>query len=164
MDDLVFDMAKKEDISELIRLRIAYMTDDYGSVSDTELQAMKEQLPDYFERKLGKELVVFAARSGNRLVATVYLLITEKPANPSLPNGLEGEVLNVFTEEEYRGRGISSRLLKEMIAYAKEKHLCRIDLKATDDGYKLYKRLGFEDRTQKYRDMRLKLSVAQIVS
>ena len=164
MDDLVFDMAKKEDISELIRLRIAYMTDDYGSVSDTELQAMKEQLPDYFERKLGKELVVFAARSGNRLVATVYLLITEKPANPSLPNGLEGEVLNVFTEEEYRGRGISSRLLKEMIAYAKEKHLCRIDLKATDDGYKLYKRLGFEDRTQKYRDMRLKLSVAQKVS
>ena len=164
MDDLVFDMAKKEDISELIRLRIAYMTDDYGSVSDTELQAMKEQLPDYFERKLGKELVVFAARSGNRLVATVYLLITEKPANPSLPNGLESEVLNVFTEEEYRGQGISSRLLKEMIAYAKEKHLCRIDLKATDDGYKLYKRLGFEDRTQKYRDMRLKLSVTQIVS
>lgn len=33
MDDLVFDIAKKEDISELIRLRIAYMADDYGSIS-----------------------------------------------------------------------------------------------------------------------------------
>ena len=158
MDDLVFDIAEKEDISELIRLRIAYMTDDYGSVSDTERQAMEEHLPDYFERKLGKELVAFVARSGNRLVATVFLLITEKPANPSLPNGLTGEVLNVFTEKAYRGRGISSRLLQEMIAYAKEKHLCRIDLSATGEGYPLYKKFGFKDKIRKYKDMRLSLS------
>ena len=158
MDDLVFDIAKKEDISELIRLRIAYMTDDYGSISDMERHSMEEHLPDYFERKLGNELVVFVARSGSHLVATVYLLITEKPANPSLPNGFEGEVLNVYTEEEFRGRGVSSHLLKEMIAYAKEKHLCRIDLKATDEGYQLYKKLGFEDRVQKYKDMRFELS------
>ena len=47
--------------------------------------------------------------------------------------------------------------MKEMIAYAKEKQLCRIDLKATEDGYVLYKKLGFEERTQKYKDMRLPL-------
>ncbi|MBO4477345.1 MAG: GNAT family N-acetyltransferase [Lachnospiraceae bacterium] len=157
MDKLVFDTARIKDIPELVRLRIAYMIDDYGSVSDADRRAMEEQLPGYFERKLGRELVAFVARDGEHLVATVYLLIIEKPANPAFLNGLEGEVLNVFTEKEYRGRGISTRLLNEMIAYAKEKQLCRIDLKATDEGYKLYKKLGFVEITQKYVNMRLKL-------
>lgn len=157
MDELVFDTARIEDIPELVRLRIAYMIDDYGSVSDEDRRAMEEQLPGYFERKLGRDLVAFVARDGERLVATAYLLIIEKPANPAFLNGLEGEVLNVFTEEKYRGRGISTQLLNEMIAYAKEKHLCRIDLKATDEGYKLYKKLGFVEITQKYINMRLKL-------
>ena len=157
MNNLTFNTAKKDDIPELIRLRIAYMIDDYGSISEYERHAMERQLPDYFERKLGKDLIAFVARDGRKLVATAYLLIIEKPANPALPNGLEGEVLNVFTEQEYRGQGIATRLMKEMIAYAKEKQLCRIDLKATEDGYVLYKKLGFEERTQKYKDMRLPL-------
>jgi GNAT superfamily N-acetyltransferase len=158
MEELIFDTAKKEDIPELIRLRIAYMIDDYGFIGKYERHAMEEQLPKYYDRKLGKDLIIFVGRAKSRLVATVYLLIIEKPANPSLPNGLEGEVLNVFTEEEYRGQGISTYLMKEMIAYAKEKHLCRINLKATAEGYRLYKKLGFEEKVQKYRDMQMQFA------
>jgi GNAT superfamily N-acetyltransferase len=154
---IVFDTANKDDIPELIRLRLAYIIDDYGSISESEHQAMEEILPDYFERRLGKELIAFVARAGGRLVAAAYLLIIEKPANPSMPNGLVGEVFSVFTEREYRCKGISTRLMNDMIAYAREKRLCHIDLKATDEGYSLYKKLGFEDTNQKYKDMRLNL-------
>ena len=38
---IVFDVAKKEDINELIRMRIAYMIDNFGSVSDREREEMK---------------------------------------------------------------------------------------------------------------------------
>ena len=91
------------------------------------------------------------------MVAAAYLLIIEKPSNPSMLNGLVGEVFSVFTEREYRGKGISTRLMNDMIAYAKDKCLCHIDLNATDEGYPLYKKLGFEDKSQKYIDMRLNL-------
>ncbi len=155
MSNLKFDVATKNDIAELVRLRIAYIMEDYGSISEDDRKAMEKHLPDYFERKLGTELIAFVAREEERLVAAVYLLIEEKPANPSFPNGLVGEVLSVFTEKEYRGQGISTRLMSDLIECAKEKKLCRIDLKATDDGYGLYKRLGFEDNAQKYRDMRM---------
>ena len=47
--------------------------------------------------------------------------------------------------------------MTNMIEYAKEHQICRIDLIATDEGYSLYKKLGFEDKVQKYKDMRLKL-------
>ena len=157
MSSIVFDMAGIDDIPELVRLRIAYMIDDFGSISEYERTCMEEQLPGYFDRRLGKELIAFVARAEGRLVAAAYLLIIEKPANPFLPNGLDGEVLSVFTENEYRGQGICTQLMKNMIEYAKEKRLCRIDLIATEEGYPVYKKVGFEDKTQKYLDMRLKL-------
>lgn len=155
MSEVIFDTANINDIPELIRLRIAYIIDDYGSINEFERQAVEEQLPDYFKRKLGNELIAFVARAEGQLVAAAYLLIIEKPANPTMPNGLVGEVFSVFTERGYRGKGISTRLMNDMITYAREKRLCHIDLKATDDGYRLYKKLGFEEKSQKYRDMRL---------
>ena len=47
--------------------------------------------------------------------------------------------------------------MSDLIEYAGEHQICRIDLVATDEGYPLYKKLGFGDRVQKYKDMRLKL-------
>ena len=155
MSDLIFDTANKDDIPELVRLRIAYIEDDFGSVSESERRAMEEQLPGYFEKKLGRELNVFVARAEGRLVAVAYLLIIEKPANPNMPNGLVGEVYSVFTEKEYRGKGICTRIMKDLVEFAREKHLSFVDLKATDKGYPVYKKVGFADKTSKYRDMRL---------
>jgi len=157
MSEVVFATADKDDIEELIRLRLAYIAEDFGSVNENERRAIEEQLPDYFERRLGKELIAFVARAEGRLVAAAYLLIIEKPANPSMLNGLVGEVFSVFTEREYRGRGISTRLMSDMINYARENNLCHIDLMATDEGYSLYKKLGFMDMNLKYKEMRLKL-------
>ena len=69
MSNVIFDMVGKDDISELVRLRIAYMIDDFGTISEYERQCMEEQLPGYFDRRLGKELIAFAARAEGRLVA-----------------------------------------------------------------------------------------------
>ena len=153
---VTFGTANRNDIAELVRLRIAYMEEDYGAVSEYERRSMEEHLPDYFERRLGKELIAFVARAEGRLVASAYLLIIEKPANPVLPNGLDGEVLSVYTEKDYRGRGICTQLMRTLIEYGREHDLCRLDLLATGEGYPLYKKLGFEDNTQKYTDMQLK--------
>ncbi len=155
LGDVVYDIANLNDIPELIRLRIMYMIDDFGSITDEEKEGMEKQLPGYFERELGKKLIAFVARAEGRLVAAAYLLIIEKPANPFLLNGLDSEVLSVYTEEGYRGRGICSRLMKNMIDYAAEHKISRIDLVATDEGYPVYKKVGFKDKIQKYKDMRL---------
>ncbi len=150
---MIYDIANLNDIPELVRLRILYMIDDFGSITDEERAGMEKQLPGYFERELGKKLIAFVARAEGRLVAAAYLLIIEKPAN----NGLDSEVLSVYTEEGYRGKGICTNLMRNMIDYATEHKISRIDLMATDEGYPIYKKLGFEDKAQKYTDMRLKL-------
>ena len=153
--EIIYDIANLNDIPELVRLRILYMIDDFGSITDEERAGMEKQLPGYFERELGKKLIAFVARAEGRLVAAAYLLIIEKPANPFFLNGLDSEVLSVYTEEGYRGKGICTNLMRNMIDYAAEHKISRIDLMATDEGYPIYKRLGFEDKVQKYKDMRL---------
>ena len=155
--EMIYDIANLNDIPELVRLRILYMIDDFGSITDEESAGMEKQLPGYFERELGKKLIAFVARAEGRLVAAAYLLIIEKPANPFFLNGLDSEVLSVYTEEGYRGKGICTNLMRNMIDYATEHKISRIDLMATDEGYPIYKKLGFEDKAQKYTDMRLKL-------
>ena len=50
MSNVIFDMAGKDDISELVRLRIAYMIDDFGSISEYERQCMEEQIQGFLFR------------------------------------------------------------------------------------------------------------------
>ena len=149
-----FDIATKDDIDELIRLRIAYMIDDFGSVSKAEKEGMEKQLPDYFARKLGTELIAFVARDNGKIVSVAYLHIIEMPANSVLLNGLYGDVLSVYTEPSYRGQGLCTALMKNLVSYARDLGLGRIDLKATDDGYSVYEKVGFKEIENRYRNMR----------
>lgn len=153
--NLIFEQAGKNNIDELIRLRLAYMNDDFGSVSEHEKNCMETQLKDYFARKLGTELIAFVARDNEKLVAVAYLLVVEMPANSGLLSGLYGVVMNVFTEPEYRGQGICTKLLQNLIEYGKSHGLGRIELSATENGYPIYKKLGFTEKNTKYKDMRL---------
>ena len=154
---ITFDEATKLDIPELIRLRIAYMADDFGSVSEEERFGMEKQLPGYFERKLGSELIAFIAKDEGRIVSVVYLHIIEMPANSILLNGLYGEVLSVYTEPAYRGKGLCTKLMNKLIEYGKNRGLGRIDLSATKEGYPIYEKIGFKDKEHRYTDMRLQL-------
>lgn len=152
--NIVFTEATKEDVEDLIRLRIAYMIDDFGKVSDNEKECMQKQLADYLNRKLGDELIVFTARDGGKIVAVVYLHIIEMPASLAVLNGLYGEVLNVYTEPAYRRRGLCTALMKNLLDYGKKIGLDRIDLSATDKGYPVYIKVGFTEKEQRYTDMR----------
>ncbi len=152
--NILFCEASKDDIEQLIRLRIAYMIDDFGGVSDHEKKCMEKQLPDYFNRKLGDELIAFVAKDGERIVSVAYLHIIEMPANSILLNGLYGEVLSVYTEPEYRGKGLCTQLIRNLVEYGKKRGLGRVDLSATKEGYPIYAKVGFVDKEQRYTDMR----------
>lgn len=157
--NILFSKATKDDIPELIRLRIAYMMDDFGGVSDHERECMERQLPDYFNRKLGDELIAFVAKDGERMVSVAYLHIIEMPANSILLNGWYGEVLSVYTEPEYRGQGLCTKLIQNLIDYGRERGLGRVDLSATKEGYPIYAKLGFQDKEHRYTDMRYRYEV-----
>lgn len=135
-----------EDIPELIELRMAYLAADFGQLDDADEQAIRAALPSYFERHLELDLLAFGMRAEDGSIASVaLLLVSEKPANPRFPNGRIGTVFNVFTVPEHRRQGLAALVMSELVAKARELGLDLVELNATDEGYGLYRSLGFAD-------------------
>ena len=51
--------------------------------------------------------------------------------------------MNVFTEPEWRRRGIAALLLEEIIEWSRKEFLDRLVLHASEEGRTLYGRVGF---------------------
>ncbi|MBP3746600.1 MAG: GNAT family N-acetyltransferase [Ruminococcus sp.] len=149
--------ATVNDIGSLTDLRIAYINEDNVTLPPEAEKTIRKQLPDYFRRRLGKELIAYIAEENGEAVSSCFLLITEKPAGPRFPDGLTGTVLNVYTKPEYRRHGLAGTLMKMLLSDAKALGLDYVELKATKDAVKLYKSLGFEEAFSKYTDMKFEL-------
>lgn len=154
---MVFDKATIKDIDVLTDLRVAYLNEDLGVISDENLELMKSTLPSYYTKHLNKDLMVYVARDGEDIVSCAFLLIVEKPMSPSFITGKTGTVLNVYTKPDYRKKGYAKKLITTMLEDAKAEGVSIIELKATEDGYSLYKSVGFEDVVAKYHNMKIVL-------
>lgn len=154
---MIFEKAVLKDISMLVDLRVAYLQEDLGSVADDDLCVIKSSLPGYYEKHLNDDLLVYVARDEDAVVSCAFLLIVEKPMSPSFITGKTGTVLNVYTKPEYRGRGYAKKLMTMMLEDAAAQNVSVVELKSTEDGYLLYKSVGFEDVKAKYYNMKIVL-------
>ncbi len=152
------EKASEYEIEELTKLRIAYLQEDFGNIEEQDLHCMKETLPQYFKNHLNRDLVVFVAKENDEIVSCAFLLIVEKPMSPAFLTGKTGTVLNVYTKPEHRKKGYARQLMNALLKEAKERDLSVVELKATEDGYHLYKSVGFEDVVSKYHTMRFEVS------
>ena len=152
---MIFEKATIKDINGLTDLRLAYLQEDLGVITDKEL--IQESLPGYYEKHLNKDLMVYVARDDEDIVACAFLLIVEKPMSPSFITGKTGTVLNVYTKPEYRNKGYAKKLMTMMLEDATAQDVSVIELKSTEDGYSLYKSVGFEDVVVKYHNMKIAL-------
>ena len=150
-----FEKATIKDINMLTDLRLAYLQEDLGVITDKQL--IQESLPGYYEKHLNKDLMVYIARDDEDIVACAFLLIVEKPMSPSFITGKTGTVLNVYTKPEYRNKGYAKKLMTMMLEDATAQDVSVIELKSTEDGYLLYKSVGFEDVVAKYHNMKIVL-------
>ena len=147
--------AENSDIDSLVNMRIAYLNDDYGFLDVITEEKIKKSLPDYFSKHLNCDLFAYLAEDDNaNIVATALLLVFEKPANPSFITGKTGSVLNVFTDKNHRRLGIAKHLMEMLLSDAEKMKLDFVELKATKDGYPLYKKIGFLDEKSSYTPMK----------
>ena len=61
----------------------------------------------------------------------------------ALTNGPEGIVLNVYTEQPWRRRGVAELLMRHLLEWSRARGLVRVVLHASAAGRPLYEKLGF---------------------
>lgn len=140
-----FSIATHNDIDQLVKMRMLYLKEHFKEITEVQKKSIEEQLPKYFAKHLGKDMIAFVAKENNEIISTAFLIIIEKPANLNFMTGIIGEVLNVYTCNEYRRQGIARHLMEMLMEEAEERRLDFLELKATKDGYPLYKKLGFNE-------------------
>lgn len=150
---MIYSKAIKEDIEQLTELRIAYLTEDNGKLKANDLETIKRDLPNYFIRNLNKTIFGYVARYEREIIACALLLVIEKPMSPAFITGKTGTVLNVYTKSEHRHNGHARKLMNMLMDDVSVMELSVVELKATENGYQLYKSLGFNDVISKYHQM-----------
>jgi len=139
-----------------ITMRMAYIWDSFDDVVQNQADEIEAHLRTYFDEHINKDdFVAIVCEISGVTVSIAFLIISNKPANPGFIDGRVGTIMNVYTVPEYRDKGFATMVLKEVIAEAKSRKLSLINLLATDQGYEMYKSLGFEDDEDKAMELRL---------
>ena len=146
LENIKFRKLNKEDNEIFIDLRMAYILETFDKISESEIDLLKINLNKYFSKHIEEnDFIGIIGEYNNKIITAAYLIINDFPPNPNRKNGKAGTLLNVYTFSEYRRRGAARKLMEKVIAEAKRTGLNSIELKATNDGYNLYKSIGFID-------------------
>ena len=81
--------------------------------------------------------------AGGDVVATAVGTLELGVPNPHSPRGRAVRLANVVTAPQRRGRGYGTRLVRDVVEWARSIDADRVDLSATPDGVRIYERAGF---------------------
>jgi len=142
-----------KDIPEILRQRRAMYEDmDYKDAES--LGAMVSLTAGYLTKALSDgSFRAWLAADGERVVAGGAIIISPWPAHPYDLECRRATILNVYTDRDYRRRGVARRLMQTMIDWCRREGFARVTLHASEDGRHLYESMGFEESNE----MRLKL-------
>lgn len=146
---------RAQNAAGLTEIRMQYLLEDFPDMEAEQAAHIKAKLPRYYAEHLNVDFFAYIAEDKGKPVGSAFLVINEMPPNSNFPNGRTGTVLNVYVAPDYRRQGIASKLMEMLISDAKNMELDLIELKASADGYPLYKKLGFNDSVSSFRPLKL---------
>ena len=143
IDDFRIRAGTLDDIEVLVRHRLG-MFRDMG-VPEAEVAAMEEPARAYFRRAVPeKKYVAFLTESDGRVIAGGGIIIIDWPAGRGDLRDSKAMILNMYTEAEFRRRGLARRLMQAMIDWCRDEGYKTVSLHASDYGRPLYESLGFK--------------------
>ena len=141
------------DIELLIKLRFDSFIEDGINLDNEQKNLLTKQMHSYFQKHiLTNTFIGILAYVDNKIASVAFLTVSEKPASPFFITGKTGTLLNVLTYPKYRRKGIAKLVIEKITQEALHDNVSIIYLNSTDDGKKLYEKLGFT--TSKYTGMR----------
>ena len=129
-----------KELDTFIEMRINQLREE-GAKENIDL---RPALKDYYNRHMREgTFVSWLAVDGDKIIGTSGMSFVEKPPYFGCPNGKIGLLSSMFTNPDYRRKGIAKELLRRVVEEARKYGCGTIQITASDMGVKLYTAYGF---------------------
>ena len=130
----------KEYLETFIQMRITQLREE-GAKEEIDLAPA---LRDYYDRHMADgTFVSWLAFDGEKIIGTSGMSFVEKPPYFGCPSGKMGLLSSMYTDPEYRRRGIAKELLDRVVKEARNYGCGTVQITASDMCVKLYSSYGF---------------------
>ena len=130
----------ENELDTFINMRINQLREE-GAKEEIDLVPA---LKDYYTRHMADgTFVSWLAFDGDDIIGTSGMSFVEKPPYFGCPSGRIGLLSSMFTNPNYRRKGIAKKLLSRVVNDARNYGCGTIQITASDMGVKLYKDFGF---------------------
>ena len=141
-------LATLDDIPTLVKHRHGMFVDmealKGGTLDQRGLDAMDMAYASYARACLmDGRMQAWIVADADRAAASGAMLYTDWLPRPDGKQSVLAYVHSVYTEPDYRRRGLARRILVAMMAECRARGLPRLTLHASDQGRGLYEQLGF---------------------
>lgn len=153
--NLIYKRADINDIDDLINLKIKQILFNYskdGVIIENE-NMVRENIKKVLLQELNKTIYFFVAidKNNDRTVACNGIVVHQMIPSVSCINGKKAYITSVYTDEDYRRKGIQNILMKMDLDFLKEIKCEKIELDAINPhAIKLYEKFGFKKQNTKY--------------
>ena len=138
--NITYRKLTEDDLETFISMRITQLREEGA----TEQIDLVPALKDYYHRHLADgTFVSWLALDGEKIVGTSGMSFVEKPPYFSCPTGKIGLLSSMYTDPDYRRRGIAKELLRRVVEEARAYGCGAVQITASDMGVKLYSACGF---------------------
>ena len=130
----------EDDLETFINMRITQLREEGA----TEKLNLIPALMDYYHRHMADgTFVSWLAVDGDKIIGTSGMSFVEKPPYFSCPSGIIGLLSSMYTDPDYRRRGIAKELLRRVVEDARNYGCGSVQITASDMGVLLYTDFGF---------------------
>jgi GNAT superfamily N-acetyltransferase len=134
------------DADVLTEFRLA-MSRDAGFISDADdVSELREATRRYMLERIGsEEFLCWIAEVDGAPAASAGVIVRSGPPNLRDTTGREAYLLNVYTLPEHRRKGLATALTERVLDWCASQGFRKLSLHATEDGARIYERLGFQE-------------------
>ena len=137
---ITYQRLTEKELDTFIKMRIRQLREE-GATEDIDLVPA---LQDYYERHMADgTFVSWLAMDGDQIVGTSGMSFVEKPPYFGCPSGKMGILSSMFTDPDYRRKGIAKELLSRVVDEARAYGCGTVQITASDMGVLLYTDFGF---------------------
>ena len=146
LSDSIYEYKKAdiEDIDELVRTRIIVLRAANKLADDVDMTKVEQESYTYYRQALENgEHIAYLVYDDKKFIGAGGVSFYKVMPTYHNPTGKKAYIMNMYTNPEYRRKGVAFHTLDLLVKEAKKQGIFRIGLETTDMGQPLYEKYGF---------------------